>query len=141
MSNERFSFRPKHNGRSWYAVLDENGNPVECDMHTWSQWFALTGQRIIKQDRVEGYFVSTVFIGCYHWFETMIFAPAPRGELGESLWRKNCDTKANALANHELVMRWIENDEIRESLEYLAKERTSPPEDLLPPGQGHDTRD
>jgi hypothetical protein len=51
----RFGIDLTHNGRPWYAVLDENGDPVPCDLMTWSNWFAGSGQRIFCQEMIAGY--------------------------------------------------------------------------------------
>lgn len=126
----------KHDGRSWFAVLDEDGNPVGCDFDTWSDWFARAGQRILQQDVIGGHLISTVFIGCKHWFETMVFDPADK-----SIWQDNCDTKAEAIAGHELAMRLVENGEIRQASGNPITDRYSLFDGLSDPDRDEDTRD
>jgi hypothetical protein len=106
-------------GRSYYAILNESGEPVPCNFDTWGSWFG-GNQRILEQDMIDGFKVSTVFVGCYWYFETMVFDPA-----GESIWRENTWTKADAMAGHELAKRLTENGEIRTALEHLSEDRTS----------------
>lgn len=62
-------------------ILDDVGEPIECDLMTWAHWFELNN-RLLKQTRLFGLFISTVFLGLDHSFgfgsrptlwETMIF--------------------------------------------------------------------
>lgn len=106
-----------------YAVLDESGNVVPCDLLTWAYWLERgRAQRIIAQEDLPGgYWLSTVFLGLNHqyapgapplWFETMVFAP-PDGKYSELLGRVplhgpevSCDrynSLPEALAGHQMV--------------------------------------
>lgn len=116
---ERFKQRLTRDGRSYYAILNESGEPVPSDIDTWGSWFG-GNQRILQQDTIDGFLVLTVFVGCLWYFETMVFDPA-----GESIWRENTWTKADAIAGHELAKRLTENGEIRTALKHLSEDRTS----------------
>lgn len=47
----------------------KNGKPVRANFLTWAKWFE-GKERIIKQEMVGRYFVSTVFLGIDHNFGT-----------------------------------------------------------------------
>ena len=49
-------------------ILDDQGNPVEePDLLKWGRWFQESrDQRIVKQETVNGKWVSTVFLGLDH---------------------------------------------------------------------------
>ena len=86
-----------------YWILDESGEPLETDLDTWSGLFA-NRQRIILQETVDGYFISTVFVGCNVRFETMVFRPDD-----DAVWQARSNTKAEALADHERALRAGDN--------------------------------
>ena len=75
-------------------ILDDDGNVVsEKDLIKWAIWFEKSvKQRIVKQEVVGKYFVSTVFLGLNHRFgsgqpilwESMVF------EKGNSLDQARC---------------------------------------------------
>lgn len=79
---------------------------VKADLLTWGKWLEENREaRIVKQEDVGAYWVSTVFLGLNHQygegppllFETMVF------EKGESsdLWCDRCSTYDEAEAMHE----------------------------------------
>ena len=110
--------------RPGYAVLDESGNVVECNMMTWARTLSVGGQRIIAQEDLPGgYWISTVFLGLDHswngpplWFETMIFEPGT-GEIcpitgrvnthGNDIFMDRYSTLKEALQGHEAAKRWF----------------------------------
>lgn len=86
-----------------YYILDPNGVPIPClDFHAWSKWLG-TANRVVQQDDVNGYFVSTVFLGLDHnyfggdplLFETMVQTPT-----GAWTAQHRYHTKTDALAGH-----------------------------------------
>ena len=90
-----------------YWILDENGESMEADLDTWAHWLGHNNrQRIIQQDTLDDYFVSTVFVGCNSKFETMIFSPEPENT---SIWQSRSETLKEALANHERALRAVDN--------------------------------
>lgn len=70
------------NKQRWY-ILDDNGNPIpEPDTIKACMWLADNKNKIVKQENVGPYWVSTVFLGLDHsWrldgppvlWETMVF--------------------------------------------------------------------
>jgi hypothetical protein len=56
------------------------------------------------QETVDGYFISTVFVGCNVRFETMVFRPDD-----DAVWQARSNTKAEALADHERALRAGDN--------------------------------
>lgn len=49
-------------------VLGPDGHPVPCaDLLEWGRWFE-SADRVVRQDEVNGFLVSTVFLGLDHSF-------------------------------------------------------------------------
>lgn len=77
-----------------YYTLDDDHNPVKVDnIEQWVEQFDST-ERIVKQEKIEGISISTVFLGLDHnfglsknsdpvLFETMIFG----GKHDQQQWR------------------------------------------------------
>jgi hypothetical protein len=92
--------RGPHNGR---YILDGH-IPVPCeDLLTWARWIEdADQQRIVKQEYVGPFWVSTVFLGLDHsflddtppaLFETMVFRDPndeDRREWTKRGWKSNC---------------------------------------------------
>lgn len=66
-------------------ILDENHDPVKATLMQWAQWVEVFENKIVEQTEIEGYMISTVFLGLDHnWsgqgppilFETMVFRAA-----------------------------------------------------------------
>lgn len=82
--------RGPHHGR---YILDGK-IPVPCDdLLEWARWIEEDGNRIVRQEDVGPYWVSTVFLGLDHsWndnepprlFETMIFRDANEQDRNDS---------------------------------------------------------
>ena len=62
-----------------YILVDRK--PVACTLMEWADFFEVHANRVVKQDTIDGVFISTVFLGLDHgWgqseepivFETMI---------------------------------------------------------------------
>jgi hypothetical protein len=98
-------------------ILDDHGNPKPCDnLIRWGEWFG-THKRIVKQEKVGGSEVSTVFLGLDHNFsdegppvvwETMVFG----GELDQEMDRCS-GNKEQAEAMH---VRMVERVQAVEAL-------------------------
>lgn len=88
----------------WYR-LDENRNPVPCDVAELPS----NKDRIVKQEYVGEFWVSTVFLGLDHSFgegppllwETMVFA----GDFHEQYMDRYSSEK-DALEGHEKAKTW-----------------------------------
>lgn len=88
---------------------------IPTDAKTWAAWFEQATKdkaRIIKQERVGKYFISTVFIGLDHnlfdqshphIFESMVFSG------GESIDQDRYSTFGQALRGHQAIVRHYEN--------------------------------
>jgi hypothetical protein len=94
---------------SVYYVLDAAGNPCKANLTEWAQFFESPKKRVLQQDRVGKYFVSTVFLGIDHNFagggepllwETMIF---PEGGLRE-LYQCRYSTLQQAESGHQSAL-------------------------------------
>lgn len=65
-----------------YYIFDKNFNPVKANLEEWSKFFGDFDKRVVKQDTVNGVFISTVFLGLDHGhnsdklllWETMCFS-------------------------------------------------------------------
>jgi hypothetical protein len=86
-------------------VLDGTTPVPASDLETWGQWFQANNNRIVKQEDVGRYHVSTVFLGIDHnfamtgppvLFETMVF-----GGSGDDEYCDRCSTWDEALVMHE----------------------------------------
>ena len=91
-------------GFHWHYILDEDHNPVPCDMITWARWFE-TADRHVRDTARDDVRVSTVFLGLNHGdggrrelFETMLFVN------GSSEACERYSTWDEAEAGHE---RWV----------------------------------
>jgi hypothetical protein len=79
---------------------------------TWARWIETNRQaRIVKQEMVGNYFVSTVFLGLDHgfgggplWFETMVFLGAGTEDFSERY-----ETWDEAVAGHERAVALYRN--------------------------------
>lgn len=106
--------------RPRYYKLDANHAVVEAkDVIDWGLFFEKTDQRIVKQEQLGEYWVSTVFLGLDHsfgpgppvLFETMVFVDKEPDEINDGFGskRKSIDgqerycTWDEALAGHEAV--------------------------------------
>lgn len=107
---------PKYQFRipMFYFNLDENNNVVECEQKDWCDLCETKdGQerRRVGWDEVNGYEVSTVFLGLDHGFtgrpllfETMIF-----GKGDEDGYQIRCSTWDEAVEMHKEAIDWIKN--------------------------------
>jgi len=87
---------------NFYYKLDQYKNLVPCSLTEWTQSFNKSS-RIVKQDYIGTFFVSTVFLGMDHsfggakplYFESMVFSntgladefPAERYETWEEAYK------------------------------------------------------
>jgi len=106
-----------------HAVLDESGNVIECGLLEWARWLELNrGQRVIEQDVIEDYLVSTVFVGIaldpwiegpIRWFETMVFLPAEynprrnRMQREEAGFQRRYATLGEAIKGQAEAVEWL----------------------------------
>lgn len=95
-------------------ILDERGEPKQCDdVLKWGAWYE-TGDRRVKMDIVGDYCISTIFLGLdYGWgwkdrpiiWETMVF----KGE--ESLWFDRCGgSREQAEAMHAKMIEQVKEE-------------------------------
>lgn len=100
----------------FYFNLDENNNPVECDVTDWADLYEKeSGQdkRRVGSDDVNGYHVSTVFLGLDHGhgftgrpllFETMVF-----GDGEGDGYQTRCSTWDEAVQMHKDAIEWVKS--------------------------------
>jgi hypothetical protein len=110
------------------AIL-ENGLVISCpDQTKWVEWMGESfsaGIHLIAQDDVEGFYISTEFLGINHnatgagpplWFETMVFRESANGNLGVKIeyGTVRYSTWAEALAGHVVICEKVMSGEIGE---------------------------
>ena len=95
--------------------FDKEGGPLTLE--DWSVLFEDEKYKIVKQEHVDGHFVSTVWLGLNHSFlrdapplifETMIFTEDERG--GEKMWRYS--TLEDALAGHDKAVQELKEGKL-----------------------------
>ena len=98
------------------TYYDRCGNTIS--LNDWAAKFEDRSYQVVKQDRIDGWFVSTVWLGIDHSFfggpaqifETMIFPPD--GETGEKHpdldnWQDRYPTEETAKAGHEQALAMV----------------------------------
>ncbi len=112
-------------------ILDDNNNPIPATLYEWGKWLEEgrgVDRRIVKQEEVNGRFISTVFIGldCNlsldeetekhkpHIFETMVFSSF--GDFNE-IYCERYSTWKESEEGHKRAVKWIndgcnDNEEI-----------------------------
>jgi hypothetical protein len=99
-------------------ILDENGEPrPEPDTLKWGQWMEADKRRVLQQDHIGGYFVSTIFLGLDHNFlgsgppvlwETMIFAETEaKLDAPYNDFQKRYTSQEDALAGHGKIVQML----------------------------------
>ena len=82
----------------------------EKQLFEWAEWYS-NANRVVKQEKVGPYEVSTVFLGLDHnhaqagppiLFETMIFSESEAVD-----YQRRCSTWDQALAMHRRAVAWI----------------------------------
>lgn len=94
-----------------YYKLDENHNPVPCNLWDFAEFMGDPGKKFVKQDHLsfDGIFISTVFLGLDHsfgggtpvLFETVIF-----GGIHDQFQERYC-TWDEALAGHQRAIEMV----------------------------------
>lgn len=98
-----------HNGR---YILDDEGNPQpEPDLMKWAEWIEKGGKtRIVKQTKVKGHFVSTVFLGLDYQFQggvPMLFETMIWDKNDQDIYQDRHSTKQKAMTAHDRLVNAI----------------------------------
>lgn len=103
-----------YNGR---YILDDEGNPKpEPDLMKWAEWFedqqkkGHKNPRVIKQTRVKGYFVSTVFLALDYSFVggmPMLFETMVWDRNDKDIYQDRHSTRQKAEVAHERIVNAI----------------------------------
>ena len=97
---------------SWY-ILDNNNNPVKSNITDCGKWLEKNPERkAVKQEHIGDVFISTVFLGLDHSFqsdtpslwETMIFG----GEHDQYMDRYT--SYEDALEGHQTALNLVNNE-------------------------------
>ena len=98
-----------------YYNLDENNNAVPCTLIEWGVMYQTeegNDRRRVAEDWIDGYHISTVFLGMdhgfypgqIHLFETMIF-----GQGNGDGYQDRCETWKEAEEMHEKAVQWVKD--------------------------------
>ncbi len=90
-----------------YYILDSNRNVREATREEWESFFNSI-ERIVAQEKIGGHYVSTVFIGNYHKFETMIFHPDGNKDAADGIAHSMAGTWEEAILNHDEATQTIQ---------------------------------
>ncbi len=92
-------------------ILDDNKELVEVDLYTWGKWFEDIENRRVASTHLDGYHISTVFLGINHsWdesskplvYETMVFSPK-----GDDSYMRRYYTWNEAEIGHMNAVEWV----------------------------------
>lgn len=108
------------------GILDKTTGEVRTPQDTieWATWYEVWENRVIQQEKVAGFWVSTVFVGInsiFHqdsaplWFETMVFRDQVKHSLlGKAHGEWRYATLDDARAGHEAIKAQVLSGEIGE---------------------------
>lgn len=110
--------------RPMYYILDENNNPIGTNnVIKWGRLMQLK-EKIVKQENVDNYFISTVFLGIDHSYdfgnpvlwETMIFRKDKDGskELGSDIFHDRYSTYDEAIQGHKEAVKLVKSGKIED---------------------------
>lgn len=112
-----------------FGILKDDGDIKPCtDPIEWAEAMEesrMNGSHLIAQDRVEGFHVSTIFLGINHnpfgglpqWFETLVFRLSADGEITTlRAYGGGCRyaTRGEAIAGHARTCQMVRTGEIGE---------------------------
>lgn len=93
--------------------FDRMGDPIDDSL--WALLFKIPEYQILKHDLIDGYLVSTAWLGLDHAFlrtkkplifETMIFPKEGENDLD---YQKRYSTEEEAWKGHEEAIKWLQN--------------------------------
>jgi len=98
-----------------HYILKSDGSIEIVSLMEWAKWFEESKDRFVKQDKVNGFFVSTVFLGLDHnftdsgapiLFETMVFDENRKNDYGShpDIYSERFRTKEEAILNHDKLV-------------------------------------
>ena len=100
-----------------FAIMDEEEMVKVVTLDEWLDWMGQhKKRRMIERDEIEGYRVSTIFLGLDHqwhpdgrplYFETMIFKPSKPHEPGDVAFEERYSTAVQARAGHARAVQWL----------------------------------
>jgi hypothetical protein len=96
--------------RNFNYILNEDGKPIpEPDILKWAEWMGREGNKRIAQTEINGFWISTIFLGIDHsfiggvfpiLFETLVFTKEGKA-LEETMQRYS--SKTDAIEGHKKV--------------------------------------
>jgi len=92
-------------GQPTHYILKDH-QPVPIDPDLWWEWFKNPENRRVKQETVNGYWISTVFVGLNAGAEDppLLFETEAFDRNGETVFRMKCATWDEALRQHEAAV-------------------------------------
>lgn len=102
-----------------FYIYDENKNVIPSTLEESLYFCSDLNNKIIKNQRVGHYRISTVFLRCDHntdpdnntpiLFETMVFNVSSPDEPWRDIYCKRYSTYNEALSGHEKAVKWVKN--------------------------------
>lgn len=96
-----------------FVILDEDDRVQIVTLNEWARWMGEhCKERILERDEIEGYVVSTIFIGLDQQFlpdgrplywETMVLG----GRLRDETYQAHYSTAKEARAGHAAAIEWL----------------------------------
>jgi len=99
---------------TWDMYYDRQGVPMDRNAYA-SAKYQDDGYKIVQQDTVSGFFVSTVWLGIDHRigngppliFETMVFDQRDDAESWSDVYCERYTTEDAARAGHDQALAWV----------------------------------
>ena len=95
--------------------LDDDNNPVLCSLREWADMYQTdegNERRRVAFDVVDGYEISTVFLGLDHGFgssKPMLFETMVFGKGTGDQYQSRCSTWKEAEDMHQETIQWIKD--------------------------------
>ena len=111
-----------------YKLVGRKVVPFEGSLDEWAQWNFQEENRRVAADNINGYYISTVFLGDDHgWaygasepvvFETMVFGPTGQSvDNPHGVESERCSTYDEAEAMHAEACAWVKKQYAQTSME------------------------
>jgi hypothetical protein len=111
-NDEKFDVKKELLNKMDYFILDENQNIIPANFMDWSNFLEKRKVRIVKQEKMNDKYISTVFLGLDHSFngqkleifETMVFDDA-----GRYIYLDRYATWKEAEEGHQKAIEWVKD--------------------------------
>lgn len=101
-----------------FKILDSNHQLIDAEAFEFERFFKDIQNRRVGHDTLDGFIISTVFLGVDHgfhgkslWFETMIFLKGSSNDL----YCDRYETWDEAMAGHQKAIQLVESGGMNEN--------------------------